>query len=375
VEPAGCGTVNPAGALSTTYTAPGGATGCTVRATSVADPARSGYAAVTVTSAATGGLCGAAAGQLFPPSSPWNTPVDAAPLDAQSADIIAFLAGHRTSYAFQIAFDFNILHTTSAATARSFQQTASFYSPDCDPAPMPLPPGGRLESETSYHCSSIADSDCHLTMIETDTCRLWEMWKADVPAPGAYDTPGFAGGCLAIWDLAHAPPVTGRGDSCTSADAAGLPILPLVFTPDEVASGTIDHAIRFILPNNQIYPYLYVRPGTHSAVNFNTGAPSSSAAPPYAARLRLKASKDLSGLSAGAQVIARALKKYGMILADGGNVTFTATTDDLTAHTWAEVGVNASSLKGLSWNDFEVVELGARIDWSQGDCRRTPITH
>ncbi len=90
--------------------------------------------------------------------------------------------------------------------------------------------------------------------------------------------------------------------------------------------------------------------------------------------MRLEASKDISGLSAGGQVIARALKKYGMILADGGNITFTAATDALTAHTWSEVGVGSSSLKSLSWNDFEVVSLGTGIDFGSGSCSRTPIT-
>jgi hypothetical protein len=89
--------------------------------------------------------------------------------------------------------------------------------------------------------------------------------------------------------------------------------------------------------------------------------------------MRLKASKDVSALSPGAQVIARALKKYGMILADGGNVTFTAATDALTAHTWASVGVDANSLTGLSWTDFEVVDLGTRIDYRTGSCTRAPI--
>jgi len=63
-----------------------------------------------------------------------------------------------------------------------------------------------------------------------------------------------------------------------------------------------------------------------------------------------------------------------MFLADGGNVTFTAGTDALTAHRWREVGVDSSSLKGFSWTDFEVVELGSRLDYGTGSCNRTPIT-
>ena len=177
-------------------------------------------------------------------------------------------------------------------------------------------------------------------MVDSSTCRLHELWRANLA--GGTSTGTFTSGCQAIWDLSAVPPATGRGDFCTSADAAGLPIVPIVFTADEVASGTIDHAIRFVLPNSLIRADIYVRPGTHS-----TGATSGgNAAPPYSARLRLKASKDLSGLGAGPRVIAQALKKYGMFLADGGNVTFTAATDALTAHKWSEVGVDSAQPQG-----------------------------
>lgn len=364
VEPAGCGTVTQAGG----YTAPATTGTCTVRATSHADATRSGTATVTVTPATPAGLCGAAAGQLFPPGAPWNTPVDAAPLDAESGAIISYLATNHTAAArFQITYDFNTLFADASTPHRSFTKTVDFYAPDCDPAPVPVPAGGRLESESSYACTT--GGDCHLTVIDVPACRLYEMWRANLA--GGTSTGTFSGGCLAIWDLSAVPPATGRGDFCTSADAAGLPILPLVFTADEVAAGSVDHALRFILPNELIRHLIYVRPGTHSTPP--TGG--SASAPPYAARLRLKATKDISGLSAGAQVVARALKKYGMFLADGGNITFTAATDDLTAHTWAEVGMDANSLKSLSWNDFEVVELGARIDYGSGSCDRTPITN
>jgi serine/threonine-protein kinase len=329
-----------------------------------------GSSTATATVTVIGGgvvTCNSTATQLFPIGAPWNQAIDGAALDAESSAIIGYLAANHTSSSrFQITFDFNILFADAGTPHRTFTPTSDFFSPDCDPAPVPVPPGGRLESESDYECAS--GGDCHLTVVDFSTCRLHELWRANIA--GGTSTGTFTSGCQAIWDLSAVPPPTGRGDFCTSADAAGLPILPLVFTADEVASGTIDHAIRFILPNNLIRADIYVRPGTHS-----TGATSGGAsAPPYATRVRLKASKDISGLSSGAQVIARALKKYGMILADGGNITFTAATDALTAHTWSSVGVGTSSLKGLSWNDFEVVELGARIDYGSGSCSRTPIT-
>jgi len=336
---------------------------------SATNAAGSSTAATTVTVTGGGAIssCNSTATQLFPPGAPWNQTIDAAALDAESSTIIAYLAANHTSSSrFQITFDFNILFADGNTPHRSFTPTSDFFSPDCDPAPAPVPAVGRLEGETNYYCSS--GGDCHLTVIDYSTCRLHELWRASF-ADGT-STGTFTSGCQAIWDLSAVPPATGRGDFCTSADAAGLPILPLVFTADEVAAGTIDHAIRFILPNSLIRADIYVRPGTHS-----TGATSGGAsAPPYATRVRLKASKDISGLSAGAQVIARALKKYGMFLADGGNITFTAATDALTVHTWSSVGVGSSSLKSLSWNDFEVVELGTRINFGSGSCSRTPIT-
>lgn len=312
------------------------------------------------------GVCNGAATQLFPPGAPWNQAIDAAGLDAESGAIIAFLAANHTGSArFQITFDFNILFADGATPHRAFAPTGDFFTPDCDTAPVPVPSIGRLEGESTYACAS--DGDCHLTVIDTSTCRLHELWRANFT--GGTSGGAFTSGCQAIWDLSAVPPATGRGDFCTSADAAGLPIVPMIFTADEVASGTIDHAIRFVLPNSLIRADTYVRPGTHS-----TGATSGGiAAPPYSARLRLKASKDLSALGAGPRVIAQALKTYGMFLADGGNVTFTAATDALTARRWSEVGVDSASLKGLSWSDFEVVDLGTRIDWGSGSCSRTPI--
>lgn len=368
VVEASAGTITPLGL----YTAPSTTGTFHVRATSRVAPSVHGTATVNVAAAGTG-LCGADAGQLFPPTAPWNTPIDAAPLDAESSTIISYLqANHTGSTRFQTVFDFHTLYADASVAHRAFTPRAgSFYSPHCDTAPIPVPRGGAMEGLTDYRCrdasGNFVDWDCHITVIDRDECRLYEAWQADI-STGVFDTGTFVSGCLAIWDIAVAPPPTGRGDSCTSADAAGLPILPLVFTPDEIAAGEIKHAIRFILPNNLIRDNTYVRPGTHCPGA--TSGPAS--APPYAVRVRLKAGKDISGLSPAAQVVARALKKYGMILADGGNYTFTAASDLFTTRKWAEVGFNRSSMTGLAWTDFEVVELGTRF--RMGDCTRTPIT-
>jgi serine/threonine-protein kinase len=143
-----------------------------------------------------------------------------------------------------------------------------------------------------------------------------------------------------------------------------------MFNADEIREGVIPHAIRFILPNRLMRERTYVRPATHS-----TGATTGpSDAPPYGARLRLRADYDMSGLEPAAQVVAEALRDYGMILSDGGNLTFTATNDRFTQTKWADVGLEPGDLTSLEWSDFEVVDGGERFVFdSSCDCQHTPI--
>jgi len=307
--------------------------------------------------------CGNDSGQLFPPSSIWNTAVDTAALDSESAAVISYLqANHTAGSRFQIDFSIKVLEAGDSTPLRAFTPSDDFYSPDCDPAPIPVPETGSIEGETGYACTG--DGDCHLIVVDRRTCRLHEMWRTNFVGSN------YQGGCQVIWDLTRVYPANMRGDYCTSADAAGLPIAAHLFSADEVKAGEIKHAIRFILPNSLMRADIYVHPATHS-----TGATSGPAqAPPYGARLRLKASKDISSLTAGAQVVAKALKKYGMILSDGGNITFTATADDYTTAKWSEVSLTAQDLKSLQWSDFEMVDGGQRIDWQAGDCEHVPLT-
>jgi hypothetical protein len=306
--------------------------------------------------------CSNAAGQLLPPDAPWNTSIASAPLDTESSAIISYLqTNHTASVRFRVDFSINLLTADATTPHLSFTQTGDFYDPDCDPAPPPVPPGGALEGESGYSCAS--DGDCHLLVIDRAECRLYEMWRANLAGST------FEGGCQAIWQLNQAYPASGRGENCTSADAAGLPVSALLFTADEVAAGEIRHAIRFILPNNLMRSLVYVHPATHST-NATAGPAT---APPYGARMRLKASTSLTGLNSAAQAVARALQNYGMILSDAGNITFTAAGDTFTTHKWSEVGFGTSDLMSLAWSDFEVVDGGQRFTFT-GNCERDPVT-
>ncbi len=320
------------------------------------------------------GLCGAQPGQLFGADYPWNQRIDSTALDGESDAIIDYLQKNHTSSArFRIdgpsdepnsIYGLVVLAADASTAHQAFTPTSDFYSPDCDPVALPVPADAVLEGETGRECTT--DGDCHFIVVDTGECRLFEMWRANQTSSST-----FEGGCLAVWDLRAPYSPTLRGDCCTSADAAGLPIAAHTFTADEVAAGAIRHAIRFILPNSLIRNRVYVRPATHS-----TGATTGPAeAPPYGARLRLKASFDESRLSSGARVVARALKEYGMILSDGGNLTFTAANDRSTTHKWPEVELAPGDLTALGWTDFEVPALGTRYRWDdQCDCSRTPVS-
>jgi serine/threonine-protein kinase len=176
----------------------------------------------------------------------------------------------------------------------------------------------------------------------------------------------FKGGCLAVWDLTRRYGPVGRGDQCTSADAAGFPIAPLLFTADEVAAGAINHAIRFVLPNERIRRGVFVRPATHA------GDPTGpETAVPYGARLRLRPDYPLGSLpNQGARVVARAMQRYGLLLADGGNIALTARNDRFTTAKWEGL-LAARDLQALRVTDFEMIDAGPRIPHTN-ECARTP---
>jgi len=296
----------------------------------------------------------------FEPASPWAQDVSAAPLDPRSAAVIAWLnqAGGFGLGRMQIDFSIEVLDADAQTPFLAFQPTDDFYEPDCDRVPVPVPGGGALEGESGYAC--LSDGDCHLIVWHHPTQTLYEMWRADIRGPV------FNGGCLAVWDLARPYGPTGRGAQCTSADAAGFPIAPLLFDADEVASGEIRHAIRFILPNARIRNRSYVAPATHA-----TGAATGgSDAPSYGARLRLRADYPVQALpTEGARVVARALQRYGMMLADGGNVALTARSDRFTPHKWSGL-LGSRDLQAIGLTDFQLLDSGAATAWN-GDCIRT----
>ncbi|MET0283360.1 MAG: hypothetical protein ABW352_02780, partial [Polyangiales bacterium] len=221
------------------------------------------------------------------------------------------------------------------------------------------PASGAIEGEEGYACTN--DGDCHLIVVSRSENRLYEMWRANITGNT------FEGGCAVVWDMTRVYDDEGRGAQCTSADAAGFPIAPLLFSADEVKAGRVDHAIRFILPNARMRAKTYQAPGTHA------GGPSGpNDAPIYGSRWRLKSTFDLSKLpNEGARTVARALQQYGMLLADGGNIALTGQSDRFTTAKWEGL-LGPRDLNMLQPSDFEIVQTGEPVV-STNDCARAQI--
>ncbi|HWB75225.1 MAG TPA: hypothetical protein VG755_09720, partial [Nannocystaceae bacterium] len=262
------------------------------------------------------GACGNAEGQLLLPDMPWNTDISGAALASDSQAVIDYLEANVQSDArFQIDFSIPILYADASTPHMMFTPDdgpdGTFYSPDCDPAPIPVPEDGHIEGEEAYSCDN--DGDCHLIVVDYDACRLYEQWRSNFGG-------GTAGGCLAIWELDREYDETLRGDYCSSADGAGLPIAPLLFTADEVEAGEIRHALRFTVARTRA---AFVFPARHEASSLTDAD-----LPAMGQRLRLKRTVDVSRLPRQARVVARALQRYGMLVADNGSNWFISGAPD-----------------------------------------------
>lgn len=306
------------------------------------------------------GFVTTAPGPYFVRTMFFNVDVTDAKVSSDSASQIAAIraaGGWGNGDRFRIDFGMTVLHATSSTQRRMFMPDAAYFlDPDCDVSEVPIPIPGNIEGETGYECTT--RGDCHLIVLDDDTGKLYEMWKANVTS-----SLHFEGGCLAIWDTKRTYGPSLRGDQCTSADGAGFPIAPLLFDADEVASGEIDHAIRFVLPNDRIRQG-FVRPAVHAA--YTSGAPGT---PHYGVHFRLRADYPIDSLpSEGAKVVARAMQKFGMYHADGGEYALTAASDRFTTAKWDGL-LAEDDLAALTVEDFEIIDHGGMHDITN-DCMR-----
>jgi hypothetical protein len=269
---------------------------------------------------------------LFPSTNVWNRRVDGLPVASNSSTLVNTIGSAEDLHPdFGSYLGYGIpYNVVDGSTPRS---SVSFTWPgESDAGPYPIPASPKIES----------GSDRHLLMWDVEACRLYELFAA------VHNAGGWHAGSGAIWDLRSNAL---RPDGWTSADAAGLPILPGLVRYDEVASGAINHAIRFTAPETRD---AHIYPARHHA-----GAGGSSALPPMGLRVRLKADFDISEFSPRMRVILVAMQRYGLILADNGSPWFFGGTSDTR---WDDDELN--ELKALRGADFEVVNTSGFVNGS-----------
>jgi hypothetical protein len=237
---------------------------------------------------------------VFPKSNPWNHRVDRLPVAANSAEIISSIGTERGLHpdfgsglweGAPIGIPITVVGRRTPKSRVSFE-----YADESDRGPYPIPRGVPIEG--GYR----SDGDRHALIVDRDSCKLYELFALYPKGRG------WRAGSGAIWNLRSNRL---RPAGWTSADAAGLPILPGLARYDEVRRGVIDHALRFTVRRTR---RAYVYPARHVASSSDD--PS---LPPMGLRVRLKASFDVSGYPRQARVVLTALKRYGMMVSDNGS--------------------------------------------------------
>ena len=336
------------------------------------------YAAIFVFGFAYSLTANAEAPPRFPPQAIWHQNISQAPVHPQSSSMITSLTnlGGFGYGRMQIDFGMRIVRAAPGAPTRSiigFPSASEYYLPDCDAigSLIPVPANSAIEGSTNLTCDN-NNEDCHLLVVQDNV--LYETYRAN----GSGST-GLQAQCLITWKLDRIYPDNGRGEHCSSADAAGFPIAPLLFNADEVyaatqiTDGDLGHAIRFILPNprmasNEPPPNstrripVYVHPASHA------GGPSGPISTvPYGSRMRLRADFPVNLYNPAAQVILRTMQRYGIVLSDGGNIALTAEDDIYTTHKWTELNISSrvfdQAVPGtpVRVQDFSVLDTGDRI--------------
>ena len=314
-----------------------------------------------------------AGNQLFPSDNPWNQNIAAAPVAANSSAIInnvIFLSGKDgrlhpdfgqvTGGANPLyGIPYNVVHGNSTAKV---DVVVDDYASESDIKPVPIPANAVIEGDQQGGPTvGLANrSDSHLIVYDQDNNIAYELFAASRPSENGDGK--WHAAQESVWDLNKD---SFRPQDWTSADAAGLAILPGLVRPDEGlpvgqgGQGVINHAIRFTLTNKAILNQ-FIYPASHTA---NPGNTNAAIQPAMGTRFRLKAGVDISRLSPESRVIAQAMKTYGLILADNGsNFFFSGASESIQPDgsilTWDDNDIQSTltGLKSLTFSNFEVVD-------------------
>jgi hypothetical protein len=267
--------------------------------------------------------------QIFPADNPWNQDISAAPVHANSAAYITSIgqSGNGFLHAdFGSNPDYGIPFIIVPQSQPGVPVNFTDYGDESDPGPYPIPLNAPIEP----------GRDSHTLALQQGPCKLYELYLA-TPSISQWNA-----GSGAIFDLNSNAL---RPEGWTSADAAGLPILPGLARYDEIQAGAITHALRVTVGQTQRG---YIHPATHWA-----SSSSNPALPPMGLRLRLRANFDTTPYDGHARVILEAMKTYGLIIADNGTSWFvTGATDPR----WDDDDLN--QLKTVPGSAFEAVNTG-----------------
>ena len=270
---------------------------------------------------------------VFPSNNIWNYDISRLPVAANSASYVASIGlashlhpdfGAGLYNGGPIGFPYLVVPGSQSSLPVSFD-----YASESDPGPYPVPFNAPIEG------GSQSSGDRHVLVVDSGTCKLYEMFSSYPQSNGSWHA-----GSGAVWSLNSNAL---RPATWTSADAAGLPILPGLVNYDEVAAGVINHALRFTVSQTQNTFFWPARHQASSSSNPNL--------PPMGLRLRLKASVNISSFSRTNQIILTALKHYGMFVADNGSSWFISGTAD---NRWDNNDLHA--LTSIPGSDFEAVD-------------------
>jgi hypothetical protein len=267
---------------------------------------------------------------LFPASNPLNQEIAHARVDPRSAAYIASIGVSAHLHPdFGTDPSYGIPYTVVGPGQPKVPVVFDEYGEESNPGPYPIPAGAPVEGAGEA-------GDRHVLVLQRGSCKLYELYGAQRSGLG------WQAGSGAVFDLRSNAL---RPEGWTSADAAGLPILPLLARYPEVRAGQIDHALRVTVPLTQRG---YIHPATHFASDS-----SNLDLPPMGLRLRLKASYSLAGFHGESLVILRALKRYGLIVADNGSSWYITGAPD---PRWNDADLE--QLKRVPGSAFEAVQSG-----------------
>ncbi len=275
-----------------------------------------------------------------PDQTAWNQDVSAAPLDPDSDQIIAYINSHGGDELhpdFGSPREYGMPYAVVGKRQGRTRVKFTAYGDESDRGRYRVPPKALVEG------GQRSDGDRHVLAVDRSRCLLYELYRSFFrkrPKP-----PRWYADSGVIWDL-RSPGL--RSEGFTSADAAGLPVFPGLSRYDEAASGEIRHALRVTFASTRD---AWIKPASHCA-----GDSSSPEAPPMGMRLRLAGDYPLGGFSGHARVIAVALKRYGLIVADNGSNWFFSGSSD---RRWDDE--NLDQLKRIPGSAFEVVRSAASV--------------